>query len=319
MEVDEVAALIVRLLRRLLHVEEEARPVLAQAHRAVDEVELLQDVDVLEVRLVRRRKRDAARLVARLVRVFGAVEADAPGVVVVLPHDARVVVLGDVRGRVEPQDALRADGDLVLPDRRAALGLAVRAEAVGRVVLGAGERSARRVARPPQEEESLRAVVADGVLGREAPAVEAELVLGAAGDGEVALLRRVRTFENAHRVNELGDDEVRVGVSVAVVVARVVDGDAIDAELEVLPLVRVEAAEEDLLGVAGAALVREEEAGRELERVGGVGAGDGLQLADRDLVVGGAVRAGLEVTADVHVEGGRRVAVGSGSGCRRRR
>ena len=81
---------------------------------------------------------------------------------------------------------------------------------------------------------------------------------------------------------------MRVGVAVAVVVARVVDGDAVDGELEVLPLVRVEAAQEDLLGVARAALVREEEARGELERVGGVRARDGLELAERHVVVGGA-------------------------------
>ena len=86
------------------------------------------------------------------------------------------------------------------------------------------------------------------------------MVVGAARDREVPLLRRVRPLEDAHRLDELGDDEVRVCVAVAVVVARVVDGDAVDGELEVLPFVRVEAAQEDLLGVARAALVREEEA-----------------------------------------------------------
>ncbi len=50
--------------------------------------------------------------------------------------------------------------------------------------------------------------------------------------------------------------------------------------------------------MAGAPFVREEEAGRELERVGGVRARDGLQLADGDLVVGGAVLARFE--APVH-------------------
>ena len=56
-EVDEVAALVVRLLRRLLDVDEEPRPVLAQAHRAVDDEELLGDVDILEAALVGHRER----------------------------------------------------------------------------------------------------------------------------------------------------------------------------------------------------------------------------------------------------------------------
>ena len=165
---------------------------------------------------------------------------------------------------------------------------------------------------PQRSEQALGVEAAGRVLGREPAPVEPELVVGAAGDGEVALLRRVRPLEHAHRVNELGDDEVRVGVAVAVVVARVVDGDAVDGELEVLPLVRVEAAEEDLLGVARAALVREEEAGRELERVGRVRARDGLELADGDLVVGRSVRARLEVAGDEDLGGLARRAAGAG-------
>ena len=130
------------------------------------------------------------------------------------------------------------------------------------------------------------------------------MVVRAAGDREVPLLRRVRALEDAHGVDELRDDEVRVCVAVAVVVARVVDGDAVDRELEVLPLVRVEAAEEHLLGVAGAALVREEKAGGELEDVRGrwCGGRRALLLAPMgELVVGRAVGAGLEVAVDVDV------------------
>ena len=47
-------------------------------------------------------------------------------------------------------------------------------------------------------------------------------------------------------------------------------GNAADGELDVLPLARVEAAQEDLLGVALAALVGEQDAGRELEQLGRV-------------------------------------------------
>jgi hypothetical protein len=68
------------------------------------------------------------------------------------------------------------------------------------------------------------------------------VVVGAACHGEVALLRRIRALEHPHRLDELRDEKVRVGVAVAVVVARVVDRDAVDRELEVLPLVRVEPA-----------------------------------------------------------------------------
>ena len=39
--------------------------------------------------------------------------------------------------------------------------------------------------------------------------IEAELVLGAARDGEVALARVERALEDAQRRDELGNDEVR--------------------------------------------------------------------------------------------------------------
>ena len=63
---------------------------------------------------------------------------------------------------------------------------------------------------------------------------------------------------------------MRVGVAVAVEVAALVDGHAADGELDVLPFARVEAAQEDLLGVAFAALVGEQDARRELQELGRV-------------------------------------------------
>ena len=268
-EVDEIPSLDVELLRRLLDVFEEARPVLAKAHRAVDDEELLAitSMSLEALGLVRRRERvHAAGGVAGLVRVFGAVEAHAARVVVVFADDAGVTLYSVAYAVAFTRyDAPRAErGSRTGRSGRAALGLAVHAEAVRREVLRAGERPRRRVVRSPQEEEALRIEAPRRVLGGEPAAIEPELIVGAPRDGEVSLLRRVGSFEDAHRVNELRDDEVRVGVAVAVIVARVVDGNAVDGELEVLPLVRVEAAEEHLLGVARAALVREEKTGREL-------------------------------------------------------
>ena len=107
MKVDHVAALDVRRLGRLLTSLEEARPVFAQAHRPVDCEELLRDVDVLEAPLVGRRQATArVAVLPDLVRILGAVEADATGVVVVFANDARAVVLGGVCRRVDAQRAL---------------------------------------------------------------------------------------------------------------------------------------------------------------------------------------------------------------------
>jgi len=135
-----------------------------------------------------------------------------------------------------------------------------------------------------------------GHISRDATAIEPQVVVGAAGYGKIPLLRRIRTLENADRLDELRDDEVRVGVTVAVVVARVVDRDPVDGELEVLPLVGIEPTKEHLLGVPRASLVREKKSRRELERVGRVGPRDGLELADRHVVVGGPELAANETT-----------------------
>jgi hypothetical protein len=319
-EIDHVAALQVRRLRGELDVLQETGPILEEPHRPVDDEELLRDLHVPEAVLVRRRDGHARGRVTDLVGVLRAVEADAAGLVVVLADDAGRVVLGCVRGGVDAEHAVCADGELVLPDPRSPLGLPVHAEAVGRVVLGSAEGPRRRAAGTPEEEKTLRVVAAVRVLRRQTAPVEPELVVGASRDSEVALLARVRSLEDADGVNELRDDEVRVRVAVAVVVARVVDGDTVDRELEILTLVRVEAAQEDLLGVSRAPSLGEEKPGRQLERVGRIRSRDRAKLADGHIVVGDSEVPADDAPADVYlfdlVPGDRG---GRGSRCRRGR
>ena len=133
--------------------------------------------------------------------------------------------------------------------------------------------------------------------GRQTALGQAELVVGAAGDGVVSLPRIVRALEHAQTLDELGNDEMRVGVAVAVEVSALVDGDAADREFDVLSLARVEAAHEDLLGVALAAFVGQQDSGRELQQLGRVRARDVGQLIDAQLEVGHAA-AGRGPTAE---------------------
>ena len=142
--------------------------------------------------------------------------------------------------------------------------------------------------RPVGEEHAIGAEAADRELGGDAAVGEPEVIVGAARDGVVALPRIERPLDHAQRLNQLGDDEVGVGVAVAVQVARLVDRHAVDGELDVLSFARVEAAQEHLLGVALAAFVGEQDARRELEELGGVGARHERELPDVDVVVGGA-------------------------------
>jgi hypothetical protein len=69
-------------------------------------------------------------------------------------------------------------------------------------------------------------------------------------------------------------------------VAALVDGNAADAELDVLAFTRVEAAQEDLLGVALAALVGEQDARRELQELRRVGVRHARELAGAQVEVG---------------------------------
>ena len=77
-QVDEIAALAVRLLQRLLNVEQEAGEVLAQPQRPHDAEEHVLGGDVPGLVRQLRRDRVALRVLA-LQRIVGAVEADAAG------------------------------------------------------------------------------------------------------------------------------------------------------------------------------------------------------------------------------------------------
>src|ERR1019366_6177726 len=176
----------------------------------------------------------------------------------------------------------------VLRERRASLVRAVLAVPVRLGVLGRGERVSALALRPPREEHLLGAVAARGPLRGEPAAGETELVVGAPGDGEVALMRIEGPLEHPDRLDGLGQNEVGVGVAVTVEVPRIVDRYAADGDLHRLAFSGVEAAESDGVGVPFAALVGHQNAGRELQEVSGARARDHGELADRELEVGAA-------------------------------
>ena len=208
--------------------------------------------------------------------------------------------------RGEPVRASGSELPLVLAHRRAALRVAVLPEAGGRIHLHAGEGVVRLALRAPREQEALRVEAAARVLRRQPALVEAQLVVGAPGDGVVALPRVERPLDHAQPLDQLGDDEVRVRVAVAVEVAALVDGDAADGELDVLPFARVEAAEEDLLGVALAPFVGEQDARRELQEIARVGVRDRRERSDGDVEVRRADVRRRRTAAHVHLFDGRR-------------
>jgi hypothetical protein len=76
-------------------------------------------------------------------------------------------------------------------------------------------------------------------------------------------------LDDPKRFHKLGNNEVCVGVAIAVKVAALVDRYAAHRELDVLTLAGIKAAEEDLVGVPLASLVGEQDAGSQLEQLGG--------------------------------------------------
>ena len=188
-----------------------------------------------------------------------------------------------VRGREQTPDPLLAERTFVLAHcRRRAVG-AIHAITGGVVDLDRAERGVAFGARRPQRERARRAELAEGLLEFEPALGDAELVVRAAGDREVALMWIERTFDHAQRLDDLRDDEVRVRVPVAVRVVDLVDRNTLDGELDVLALLGVEAAQEHLIGVARATLVREKQARRLFEHLAGACLRGLRQLRRRDL------------------------------------
>ena len=86
-----------------------------------------------------------------------------------------------------------------------------------------------------------------------------------AGGGEVALVREVRAFGELDAGDDLRDQEVDVGVALAVRVRRHVHRRAGHRHREIAAVIEVEAAQEILVGLALAAVLRDDHARHRLE------------------------------------------------------
>src|SRR5262249_60464558 len=117
----------------------------------------------------------------------------------------------------------------------AAVGPAAHAPAEGAVRLAGGSVEGQRPLGPEAPQR---------VFGRQSASIEAELVIRASGNGVVSLPRIEGPFEDPKRPHELGKDEMRISVTVAMEVAALVDRNTTDRELDVLPFASVEATQE---------------------------------------------------------------------------
>lgn len=93
-----------------------------------------------------------------------------------------------------------------------------------------------------------------------------EVDFGAAGAREVAALGPVEALVEADALDRLGDDEVHVGVPLTVAMGRLVDRHAAHGDREVGAVVEVEAAEEVLVRLAAARVLRGDRTGYGLDQ-----------------------------------------------------
>ncbi len=86
---------------------------------------------------------------------------------------------------------------------------------------------------------------------------------------EVALVREIRSFFDADRCDQFRDEEIQVGIPLTVGVSAHVDRHVVDRDCEISAVVEIEAAQEILVGLAVAAVLRDDQAGYNFKRFGG--------------------------------------------------
>ncbi len=174
-----------------------------------------------------------------------------------------------------------------LAQRRDAAEAALRAEAVAAHQLHRREGLARlRGAEAGEEPRAVEAAEAQAHV--HAGRVEAQLVAHAPGHREVALPGAAAALGDAHLAHRLGDEPVEVGVAQGVDVADLVHRQPGDVELHVLPVHRVEAAEEELLRLALARVLGGHQPRHRAQEVRRAGPRRGLQHVARHHHLAGA-------------------------------
>lgn len=74
-----------------------------------------------------------------------------------------------------------------------------------------------------------------------------------------------------HRADEFGNEEVDVGIALAMAMGAHVGGHAVDGDGDVAAVVEVEAAQEVLVGFSLAGMLRDDEAGHGFQHLAGAG------------------------------------------------
>ena len=134
-----------------------------------------------------------------------------------------------------------------------------------------------------QREAGHAAVRADRAAGQGVHQLDAR----GAGRAEVAVFRGVHALAVADAADQFGDEEVQVAVALAVGVGGHVHRHAVEEGGEVGAVVEIEAAQVVLVGFAVAAVLRDDDAGHELQHLGGAQGGAALDELGRDRALAG--------------------------------
>ena len=110
-----------------------------------------------------------------------------------------------------------------------------------------------------------------------------------AGSGEISFIRIVGTLAEVDLVYQFGNEKMQIGVTLTMRMGNHIDGHAVDADIDIGAVVDVETTHKDLLGLAAAGMLGDEQARREAEKVLGglyrpevdVDLADGIQRVDR--------------------------------------
>ena len=90
-----------------------------------------------------------------------------------------------------------------------------------------------------------------------------------AGGGEIALIGEVRPLADIDRLHQLRDQEIDIGIALAVAMGRHVDRHAVDGDGEIRAVVEIEAAQKILVGFALAGMLGHDQARHDFEHLAG--------------------------------------------------
>ena len=116
-----------------------------------------------------------------------------------------------------------------------------------------------------------------------------------AGRREIALLGKIRPLAEGDPVDQLGDQEIEIGVALAVGMGSHVDRHAADVGREIGAVVEVEAAQEILVGLTVAGMLGDDQAGHHLQCLAGAQDGHGGQPLTGDHAFAAGRRDAFEI------------------------